>query len=83
MLASLRLKSENCAAIGLVLLLTSGSLATFGQTSESAEGARNQGVAAFKDGQYGDAIEAFKRALALDPDFTSARLYLGTTYATR
>jgi tetratricopeptide (TPR) repeat protein len=41
----------------------------------------NQGVAAFKNGQYDQAIELFKKAKELDPDLINARLYLATAYA--
>src|SRR5689334_1526484 len=40
----------------------------------------NKGVTAFKNAQYADAVENFKRAVELDPSFPSARLYLATAY---
>jgi tetratricopeptide (TPR) repeat protein len=40
----------------------------------------NQGVAAFKSAKYADAVEHFKQAIALDPDYQVARLYLATAY---
>ncbi len=40
-----------------------------------------QGKAAFKAGQYGAAIDSLKKALAIDPDYTIAELYLGASYA--
>src|SRR5258708_27999936 len=40
----------------------------------------NQGIAAYKSAKYNDAVEHFKQAIALDPDFSSARLYLATAY---
>jgi tetratricopeptide (TPR) repeat protein len=43
----------------------------------------NQGVAAFKNGQYDQAIELFKKAKELDPDLINARLYLATAYASQ
>jgi len=40
----------------------------------------NKGVAAFKNAQYPDAVEHFKQAVELDPNFPTARLYLATSY---
>jgi len=39
-----------------------------------------QGVAAYKNGKYDDAIEDFKDAIKLDPGLTVAQLYLATAY---
>ena len=40
----------------------------------------NQGVQAFKNAQYPEAVERFKTAVELDPSFSTARLYLATAY---
>jgi Tfp pilus assembly protein PilF len=40
----------------------------------------NKGVQAFKNAQYPQAVEHFKTAVDLDPDFPTARLYLATAY---
>src|SRR5215469_9669244 len=40
----------------------------------------NKGVQAFKNAQYSDAVENFKTAVELDPNFPTARLYLATAY---
>lgn len=40
----------------------------------------NKGVQAFKSAKYSDAVEFFKTAVDLDPNFTTARLYLATAY---
>ena len=40
----------------------------------------NQGVQAFKNAQYPEAVEHFKTAVELDPNFPTARLYLATAY---
>ena len=40
----------------------------------------NQGVNAFKSGNYAEAADHFKTAIALDPTFEVARLYLATAY---
>lgn len=56
-----------------------GSPLTREQTE--AREALNQGVAAFKNGQYEEAQRLFERAKQLDPGSLNARLYLGTAYA--
>jgi Tfp pilus assembly protein PilF len=40
----------------------------------------NKGVTEFKNAQYEKAVEHFKTAVELDPNFPTARLYLGTAY---
>ena len=40
----------------------------------------NKGVNAFKNAQYPEAVEHFKKAIDLDPNYPTARLYLGTAY---
>jgi len=50
------------------------------QESADARAWLNQGVQAFKNAQYADAVSAFQRAVQADPSFTAARLYLGTAY---
>src|SRR5580698_2367785 len=40
----------------------------------------NKGVQAFKNAQYPEAVESFKRAVELDPGFRAARVYLATAY---
>ena len=40
----------------------------------------NKGVQAFKNAQYPEAVEHFKNAVELDPNFPVARLYLATAY---
>src|ERR1035437_5876532 len=40
----------------------------------------NKGVTAFKNAQYPEAVEQFKKAVDLDPNFPTARLYLATAY---
>lgn len=40
----------------------------------------NKGVNAFKNAQFPQAVEHFKTAVELEPDFTAARLYLATAY---
>ncbi len=40
----------------------------------------NKGVQAFRNAQYPEAVEHFKTAVELDPNFATARLYLATAY---
>ena len=40
----------------------------------------NKGVNAFKNAQYPEAVEHFKQAVELDPNYPIARLYLATAY---
>lgn len=40
----------------------------------------NKGVNAFKNAQYPEAVEHFKQAVELDPNYPMARLYLATAY---
>src|SRR5438128_7003499 len=41
----------------------------------------NKGVRAFRDAHYDNAVNYFKEAVQLDPDLTTAQIYLGTAYA--
>jgi tetratricopeptide (TPR) repeat protein len=43
----------------------------------------NKGVQAFKAQRYDSAIDYFQKAAELDPNLTSAELYLGTAYSQR
>jgi len=40
----------------------------------------NQGVLAYKNGKYADAVKHFQEAVALDPGNQNAQLYLATSY---
>lgn len=68
-------------------ILTAGLLicvATAGIAQDEAKAsARNQvdeGVQAFRQAHYEDAIAHFEQAVALEPDFVVARMYLAATY---
>jgi tetratricopeptide (TPR) repeat protein len=66
------------------LLLTGLSISA--QTREPLTQARdtlNRGVSAYRNADYESAIALFKQAVALDPDFTGAEVYLATAYAQR
>src|SRR5215469_3829963 len=65
---------------GLILGLAALTLAgTSCQKLESRD-QLNRGTQAFKNAQYAEAVEHFKRAIELDPQFPVARLYLATAY---
>jgi len=62
------------AAVAAAALLASGC------TQLKARDHLNQGVRAFKVAKYAEAVEHFKTATELDPEFDAARLYLATAY---
>jgi tetratricopeptide (TPR) repeat protein len=66
----------------LALILAVAGLAILGTscTQLKARDQLNKGVAAFKNAQYPEAVEHFKTAVNLDPNFPTARLYLATAY---
>src|SRR5229473_1349486 len=41
----------------------------------------NKGVRAFRDAHYENAVTYFKQAVELDPDLTTAEIYLATAYS--
>jgi Tfp pilus assembly protein PilF len=41
----------------------------------------NAGVQAFRQANYEEAVRHFEQAVALDPEFVTAHLYLATAYA--
>lgn len=66
------------------LLLLSGvltlALVSTGCEKLKARDNLNKGVQAFKTAKYNAAVEHFKEAVRLDPEFETARLYLATAY---
>lgn len=40
----------------------------------------NQGIASYRNAKYGDAVEHFEQAIKLDPQWSTPRLYLATSY---
>src|SRR5690242_21852114 len=62
------------AGVAAVALLASGC-----QKLKSRD-QLNTGVQAFKNAQYADAVESFKKAVELAPNFAPARRYLATAY---
>lgn len=65
-----------------ILILSVAALAVLGSscTQLKARDQLNKGVAEFKNAQYDKAVEHFKTAVDLVPDFPTARLYLATAY---
>jgi tetratricopeptide (TPR) repeat protein len=57
------------------------ALAATGCAKLQARDNLNKGVRAFKDAHYENAVTYFKQAVELDPDLTSAEIYLATAYS--
>jgi len=62
------------AAVGALAFLSTGC------EKLRARDNLNKGVQAFKSAKYNQAVEHFKKATELDPEFDTARLYLATAY---
>ena len=62
----------------LFLFVAAGALCA--EDSISLRDILNQGVQAFQNAQYPDAVGLFQRAVELDPPNPTARLYLATAY---
>ncbi len=62
------------AAVGALALLSTGC------EKLKARDNLNKGVQAFKSAKYSQAVEHFKTATELDPEFGTARVYLATAY---
>ena len=65
--------------VGLLLCVATAGVAQ-DEAKVSARNAVNEGVQAFRQAHYDDAIERFEQAVTLDPDFVLARMYLAATY---
>jgi Flp pilus assembly protein TadD len=57
-----------------------GALIALISTALCAQDVMNQGVAAFRNANYKQAIELFQQAVALHPNEVNPHLYLGTAY---
>ncbi len=64
----------------LTAFLLGISLASAGCQKLKARDELNKGVQAYKGAKYADAVEHFKAAVELDPEFPTARLYLAMSY---
>lgn len=65
-------------ALAVVTALT--ALLSTGCEKLKARDHLNKGVASFKSAKYQDAVDHFKEAVKLDPNYPTARLYLATAY---
>jgi len=63
-----------------ILAILSLALLAAGCTKLKSRDQINKGVNAFKNAQFPAAVEHFKTAIELEPDFTEARSYLGVAY---
>jgi Tfp pilus assembly protein PilF len=68
---------RNLAALAVVAVL---ALAATGCEKLKARDNLNRGVQAYKSAQYSQAVELFEKAVQLDPNFPTARLYLAMAY---
>jgi tetratricopeptide (TPR) repeat protein len=64
----------------IVVFSVAGLALLAGCTQLRSRSQINEGVAAFKNAQFPQAVEHFKTAVELEPDFSSARLYLAVAY---
>jgi tetratricopeptide (TPR) repeat protein len=62
------------------LALALAALLATGCAKLKARDQLNKGVQAYRNARYPEAVDFFKRAIDLDPDFPTARLYLATAY---
>jgi len=64
----------------LVIALCCGLTVSMGCSKLKSRDEMNQGVQAYKNNHYADAVRHFKEAVALDPTNENAQLYLATSY---
>lgn len=76
----MRKVSSVSAGICTGILILGVLLGTTGCDKLKSRDDINKGIAAFKNAKYGDAVELFKQAAALDPSNPNAQLYLATSY---
>lgn len=68
------------AILALAVLTAVTALLSTGCEKLKARDHLNKGVASFKNAKYQDAVDHFKEAVRLDPNYPTARLYLATAY---
>jgi tetratricopeptide (TPR) repeat protein len=64
----------------VVLALCAGLTLMAGCSKLKSRDQMNQGVQAYKNNHYAEAVNHFKQAVALDPSNENAKLYLATSY---
>jgi hypothetical protein len=64
----------------LTTAVAGAALLASGCTQLRSRSQINEGVKAFKSAQFPQAVEHFKSAVELEPDFSTARLYLAVAY---
>jgi tetratricopeptide (TPR) repeat protein len=74
---------KNISAAWLMLAVAAALAGAGGCDKLKARDLLNKGVAAYRNGQYDEAVEDFKQAKDDDPSLLNARLYLATAYATQ
>jgi tetratricopeptide (TPR) repeat protein len=74
---------EGVWKVSLVVLLAAGLAGVAGCNKLRARDLLNQGVQAYKLGQFDQAEEDFKQSAELDPTLQTARIYLATAYASQ
>jgi tetratricopeptide (TPR) repeat protein len=67
-------------ALAVTLLLAGGTGCTKKINQLKSRDSLNQGVMAYKNAQYSEAVAHFKRSVELDPEFATPRLYLATAH---
>ena len=65
----------------MIAFLAILALAATGCAKLQARDNLNKGVRAFRDAHYENAVKYFQQAVQLDPDLTTAEIYLATAYA--
>jgi len=68
------------STVSAVLLAGALLLTASGCNKLRARSHINDGIAAFRNAKYGEAVEHFKQSAALDPDNPQGTLYLATAY---
>ena len=76
----MRKLASNLPMVALAAVLIGLLVFGTGCTKLQARDHLNKGVNAFKNAQYPEAVEHFKQAVELDPTYSTARLYLATSY---
>ena len=68
-----------------IIILGVGALALLSAGCEKLKSRdqMNQGVQAYRNARYGEAVEHFKQAVQLDPTNVNGKLYLATAYMTQ